>query len=94
MDGTRGDLDALLQYGRTTARGTAMTRKDITMEWDQIERKWAAMTRRVRADCPIDRLDATSPVLSRDVTVGGDMKSINDSAFPSLKDTNNVLTAE
>ena len=24
------------------------------MEWDHIERKWAAMTRRVRADLPAD----------------------------------------
>ena len=28
------------------------------MNWDQIESKWAAMTRRVRADWPSNRPDA------------------------------------
>lgn len=28
------------------------------MNWDQIESKWAAMTRRVRADWPTDKPDA------------------------------------
>ncbi|MES2913541.1 MAG: hypothetical protein V4753_00365 [Pseudomonadota bacterium] len=30
------------------------------MNWDQIETKWAAMTRRVRADWPIERPDPSS----------------------------------
>ncbi len=38
---------------------TAMTGKDDTMEWKQIETKWAAMTRRIRADYATDRI-ATS----------------------------------
>lgn len=38
--------------------GTAMTRKDFTMNWDQIEHRWAAMTRRVRADWTIARPEA------------------------------------
>ncbi len=28
------------------------------MDWIQIESKWAAMTRRVRADAPISKVDA------------------------------------
>jgi hypothetical protein len=35
-----------------------MTRKDFTMNWDQIEHKWAAMTSRVRADWTIARPEA------------------------------------
>jgi hypothetical protein len=35
-----------------------MTRKDFRMDWDQIERQWAAMTRRVRSDCSTYRADA------------------------------------
>jgi hypothetical protein len=30
------------------------------MDWDQIENKWAAMTRRVRADWSADRSDAAA----------------------------------
>ena len=29
------------------------------MKWDQIESKWALMTRRIRADCSVDRKDET-----------------------------------
>jgi hypothetical protein len=39
--------------------GTAMTRKDFAMNWDQIENKWMAMTRRIRSDRLPDRIDAT-----------------------------------
>jgi len=28
----------------------AVSRKDLSMEWDQIENKWAAMTHRIRTD--------------------------------------------
>jgi hypothetical protein len=38
--------------------GTAMTRKDTAMNWDQIETKWALMTRRIRADFGDERIDA------------------------------------
>lgn len=34
------------------------------MNWDQIESKWAAMTRRVRADWPTDR-SAAIPKIDR-----------------------------
>lgn len=37
-----------------------MTGKDKLMKWDQIETKWAAMTRRIRADyasCEADRIE-------------------------------------
>jgi hypothetical protein len=34
-----------------------MTGKDDTMEWKQIETKWAAMTRRIRADYIADRIE-------------------------------------
>lgn len=33
-----------------------MTGKDDTMEWKQIETRWAAMTRRIRADYTADRI--------------------------------------
>lgn len=35
------------------------------MDWDQIESKWAAMTRRVRGDLPINKLDATGKMPRR-----------------------------
>jgi hypothetical protein len=35
------------------------------MNWDQIESKWAAMTRRVRADWPTNRPDAMVKVARR-----------------------------
>ena len=64
------------------------------MDWDQIERKWAAMTRRVRADWPIDRLDKTSSITPRLNKTGVDLKSVQDAPFPSRKDTLNAFTAE
>lgn len=33
------------------------------MNWDQIERNWAAMTRRVRADWPLESDDLLQTVL-------------------------------
>lgn len=39
--------------------GTAMTGKDELMKWEQIETKWAAMTRRIRADYAVDRVEPT-----------------------------------
>ncbi len=35
------------------------------MDWDQIENKWAAMTRRVRADWPGDRAVPKAPLTRR-----------------------------
>lgn len=35
------------------------------MDWDQIENKWAAMTRRVRADWTTDRVDIKTPLARR-----------------------------
>ena len=48
--GTNSSVVAFYSHGQKNAPGTAMTRKDFQMEWDQIENKWAAMTRRIRAD--------------------------------------------
>jgi hypothetical protein len=45
---------------RVFALGTAMTGKDHSMEWKQIETKWAAMTRRIRADYVSDRIQPDS----------------------------------
>ena len=39
--------------------GTAMTRKDTNVNWDQIESKWALMTRRIRADWGDDLNETT-----------------------------------
>jgi hypothetical protein len=35
------------------------------MDWDQIESKWAAMTRRVRGDLSINNVDATGNMQRR-----------------------------
>lgn len=35
-----------------------MTGKEDSMEWKLIETKWEAMTRRIRADYPLDRMNA------------------------------------
>ena len=35
------------------------------MDWDQIEPKWAAMTRRVRADWTTHRADIKTPLTRR-----------------------------
>jgi hypothetical protein len=35
------------------------------MDWDQIESKWAAMTRRVRCDLSINKVDATGKTQRR-----------------------------
>jgi hypothetical protein len=40
-----------------------MTGKDKPMKWEQIETRWAAMTRRIRADyasCEADRIEPTN----------------------------------
>lgn len=42
-----------------------MTRRDFKMNWDQIEHRWAAMTRRVRADWTIQRPEAPPKVPHR-----------------------------
>jgi hypothetical protein len=39
------------------------------MNWDQIEVKWAAMTRRVRADLPVDKTDTTGTSLRQGTTI-------------------------
>lgn len=36
---------------------TVMTRKDESMDWDQIEIKWAVMARRIRADVQCGKAD-------------------------------------
>jgi hypothetical protein len=35
--------------------------KDLPMRWDQIEEKWATMTRRIRADWRDGKADASAP---------------------------------
>ena len=46
-----------------------MPRKDQQMDWDQIESKWAAMTRRVRADLPPCLADGKGASLRRSAKV-------------------------
>lgn len=55
---TRRNKSALLPVDirHVFVLGTAMTGKDETMEWKHIETRWAAMTRRIRADYPADRI--------------------------------------
>lgn len=64
-DGTNRCILAFRSHGRVIGPGTAMTRKDFTMDWDQIENKWAAMTRRVRADWSTDRPDPAAKTARR-----------------------------
>jgi hypothetical protein len=37
-----------------------MTGKEDSMEWKLIETKWEAMTRRIRADYPVDQMKAVA----------------------------------
>jgi hypothetical protein len=77
--------------------GTAMTGKDDTMEWKQIETKWAAMTRRIRADYIADRIErpgaATRDLPQSDVLSATIADSVAGSAkhpdfkIPDLKTT-------
>ncbi len=53
---TRRDIDTWF---------TAMTGKDKTMEWKQIETKWAAMARRIRADAQCGIVDDSVVILRR-----------------------------
>jgi hypothetical protein len=64
-DGTGRLSVALIFQVHVTDVGTAMTRGDIAMNWDQIETKWAAMTRRIRADWAPDRIDETAAPVRR-----------------------------
>lgn len=43
---------------------TVMTRKDESMNWDQIEIKWAVMARRIRADVQCGKADDSVLALS------------------------------
>jgi hypothetical protein len=40
-----------------------MTGKEDLMKWEQIETKWAAMTRRIRADYAADRIEPSGGTL-------------------------------
>jgi hypothetical protein len=49
---------AAFTTGSRRALATAMTKRGRTMKWDQIESKWALMTRRIRADLGDERSGA------------------------------------
>jgi hypothetical protein len=54
--------------GSRRALATAMTKRGRTMKWDQIESKWALMTRRIRADFRDERsgsIEASAGTLKR-----------------------------
>lgn len=57
--GTEGAFPRCYRIRHVLVLGTAMTGKEDMMQWEQIEIKWAAMTRRIRADYTADRIDAT-----------------------------------
>jgi|LakMenE01Jun11ns_1017448.scaffolds.fasta_scaffold8782166_1 hypothetical protein len=68
-----------------------MTGKDNPMKWDQIENKWAAMTRRIRADYASDRLGPTGGpergLQCRDVisaTIAGGRTAADKDAEPKI----------
>ena len=90
VTGTKRLTVALIFRVHVTDVGTAMTRKDFAMNWNQIENKWAVMTRRIRSDWSADRIDAKGPLVRRvkstDVipaTIAGTQTAVGDD--PGLK---------
>lgn len=61
------------------------------MNWDQIENKWAAMTRRVRADWVADRDDFKTPLARRAARID---VTIPDRKTGSVVDSNPKISAE
>lgn len=59
----REDTGSFADVRAVFVLGTAMTGKDELMKWEQIETKWAAMTRRIRADYAVDRVEPTGRAL-------------------------------
>jgi hypothetical protein len=78
QDGTKRQSAELFFRVHVADVGTAMTRGDFAMNWDQIENKWAAMTRRIRSDWSHDRIDATADVMRRVKAKGVTMVTIAD----------------
>lgn len=56
------------------------------MKWEQIEGKWAAMTRRIRADYESDRVEATDGSVRGLKSREGLAASIADSMSATAKD--------
>jgi hypothetical protein len=75
-------LLALISRLHVTDVGTAMTRGDTAMNWDQIENKWATMTRRIRSDWSPERIDATRDSKWRigkaDLAIADGQKTVRD----------------
>jgi hypothetical protein len=64
------------------------------MDWDQIENKWVAMTRRVRADWAIDRSDAKAPMARRGTRIDGPTATIADRQTATVVDRRLKMSAE
>jgi hypothetical protein len=64
------------------------------MDWDQIESKWAAMTRRVRGDLSINKADVKGPTLRRAAT--SEVKAVvgADQQTSATNDLQNSMTAQ
>lgn len=64
------------------------------MEWDQIESKWAAMTRRIRNDLSSAKSDAIAKVHPRDAGSDGRLRNAPERQ-PSLgADQQSALSAQ
>jgi hypothetical protein len=62
------------------------------MDWDQIENKWAAMTRRVRADWSGDRADLKMPLARRIARI--DLAPVPDRKTGPVVDERAKMSAE
>jgi hypothetical protein len=74
--------------------GTAMTQKDFAMDWNQIENKWAAMTRRVRADWTADRACIKTPSARRAARVDVAPVITPDRQIGTVVDARRKMSAE
>lgn len=64
------------------------------MKWEQIETKWAAMTRRIRADYAVDRIEPTGRSLRGRPDRETLAANITDSIAASAKETERKSSAK
>ncbi len=83
--GTNAPQPRLLSDKQFTAQGGLLSRKDISMEWDQISEKWVAMTQRLRNDCPAS-LSTITRLKSTGVTIKAGDWNPKDSMPPAIAD--------
>ncbi len=64
------------------------------MDWDQIENKWAAMTRRVRCDWTTDRADMKKPLARRVTRIDVTHATLTDRQAGTVVDARLKMSAE